>query len=81
MSKNIKNIDEFLLEKEQCICIKSVKFKNGMNYFIDFEYNCDISLDSASVSYKDGRTTKMSRVIFDSHFETTKIHTSKEFNL
>jgi translation initiation factor IF-3 len=53
----------------KCICSKNIKFKNGMNYFKDFEYKCDLKDDKTSVSYEDGRFTTMNTEIFKNHFE------------
>jgi hypothetical protein len=68
----VKNFGQFLNEgKEQtkCVCSKTIKFKNGMNFFKDFEYICDLKDDRASVSYDDGRFTTMNTEIFKNHFE------------
>ena len=68
----VKNFKQFLNEGKEhskCICSKNIKFKNGMNYFKDFEYGCDIKDVSVSVSYDDGRFTTMDIEIFKNHFE------------
>ena len=56
----------------KCKCVKTIKFKNGLSYFKDFGYNCNVEKDRVSVAYEDGRFNSMSRAIFDEHFETEK---------
>ena len=68
----VKNCGEFLnehIEQSRCVCIKNIKFKNGMNYFKDFTYTCEMNIDRVSVGYVDGRFTTMSKDIFDIHFQ------------
>jgi hypothetical protein len=54
-----------------CVCTKTIKFTNGLNYFEKFTYGCreTHSGDGVSVSYEDGRFTTMSKEIFNKHFE------------
>jgi hypothetical protein len=68
----VQNFGQFLNEDKghsKCVCLKNIKFKNGMNYFKDFEYGCDIKDDRVSVSYDDGRFTTMDIELFKNHFE------------
>jgi|TARA_R110000851_G_scaffold281736_1_gene435220 alanine racemase len=68
----VKNFGEFLnehIEQSRCVCIKNIKFKNGMNYFKDLTYTCEMNIDRVSVGYEDGRFTTMSKDIFDIHFQ------------
>ena len=72
----IKKFAQFLNEGKEnakCVCSKTIKFKNGMNFFKDFEYTCELKDDRASVSYDDGRFTTMNIEIFKDHFEVVKI--------
>lgn len=57
------------VEHNKCICKKTIKFKNGMNFFNDFTYNCEMNNDKVSVGYEDGRFTTMSKDNFDNHFQ------------
>lgn len=57
------------VEQNRCVCLRNIKFKNGMNYFKDLTYTCEINIDKVSVGYEDGRFTTMSKDIFDNHFQ------------
>ena len=68
----VKNFKQFLnenVEHNRCVCITNIKFKNGMNYFKDLTYTCEMNIDSVSVGYEDGRFTTMNKDIFDKHFQ------------
>jgi hypothetical protein len=68
----VKNFEQFLnenIEQNKCVCIKNIKFKNGMNYFKDFTYTCEMNIDKVSVAYEDGRFTTMGNDVFDIHFQ------------
>jgi hypothetical protein len=56
--------DEF-----KCECIKTIKFKSGMNFFKGFKYICKWNKESVTVFFEDGRFTTMSNEIFDDHFD------------
>ena len=69
---NFRNFNQLLNEnvkQNKCVCLRNIKFKNGMNYFKDLTYNCEMNTDKASVGYKDGRFTTMSKDLFDKHFQ------------
>jgi hypothetical protein len=53
----------------KCKATKTIKFKNGLNYFEGLTYNFEFGLSSVSVSYDDGRFTTMSKEVFGNHFE------------
>jgi hypothetical protein len=53
----------------KCKAIKTIKFKNGLNYFEGFTYPFEFNSNSVSVSYDDGRFTTMSKEVFDNNFE------------
>lgn len=58
------------MKKNKCVCLKNIKFKNGMNYFKNFNYNYEIEKNcSVSVSYDDGKFTTMNNEVFKNHFE------------
>jgi hypothetical protein len=68
----VKNWKQFLNENikpSKCVCLKNIKFKNGLNYFKDLTYTCEMNIDSVSVGYEDGRFTTMSKEVFDIHFQ------------
>ncbi len=52
----------------RCVCLETVRFKNGMNFFKGVEYGCDIKGESVSVSYEDGRFTVMGVDVFKKNF-------------
>jgi hypothetical protein len=54
---------------EECVCIKTIKFKSGLNFFENYTYHCQESLITFRVSYEDGRGVTMSKETFNEHFE------------
>ena len=64
----IKEVIEEKQGKFTCTCTKTIKFKNGLNFFKDFKYKCEIRDNMVSVAYGDGRFSTMSKEVFDEHF-------------